>query len=116
MFRVYSFLTNSMFYLAGNGTISAPVLDTTGSRLTTAPASVPTYIGCYPDYVVSAAEASGGGGGGDEHWTAQAWPDRAFPRAIVDRSGNSAQTCAAVAHKAGSPYFGLAAGEECWWV
>lgn len=40
----------------------------------------------------------------------------AFPYVLPDYSSMTIEKCAALASKAGSPYFGVEKGAECWWV
>lgn len=102
-------VSQSSGYGGGVSDFSGFSLIATPGPLTIAPA----LVGCFPDYIVSALEAAGGEA---THWEDQTWPERAFPRVSVDKTDTTVKTCAVVAAEAGSPYFGLEEGQECWWV
>lgn len=76
--------------------------------------SVPTSLGCYNDYNVTASDVVVIQTQPDA-WDTQDWSTiRDFPHAVVDRTGNTITSCMVIAKAHGSALFGLAKGIECW--
>lgn len=81
------------------------------------PAEDPNYlVGCFHDYAVTAADVAGAAGD-DYAWTKENWAGiRNFPFAQVLKKTNSVAACEAIAAAAGSQFYGMSKGKECWWV